>query len=180
MKRKPELFGIRRMAHDDVLISHPRRLYPQERDWTCSVACIRTMMSAFLKKVPSEETLVKRYDLRPGPHYSRDIKALGMLKHYDVLYGCDQQPQDDFDTVLDYVAQGYCVMLESMINYGHWMVLLGYYPLQENDPETSRLLMYDPYYDQVRLLNADEFISMWRDGNYEETRVDRDFIAIRR
>ena len=78
------------------------------------------------------------------------------------------------------MEQGYFVMLESMINYAHWTVLLGYYPLCGNDLEKAKLLMYDPYYDEVRLVNADEFISMWRDGSYETTRIDRDFIAVKR
>jgi hypothetical protein len=32
----------------------------------------------------------------------------------------------------------------------------------------------------VRLVLVDEFLSMWRDGNYENTRVDKDFIAVKK
>ena len=59
------------------------------------------------------------------------------------------------------MEDGYYVMVESMYNYAHWMVLLGYYPLEQANVEKSRLLVYDPWFDQVRLLIADEFLPMW-------------------
>ena len=178
MRRKHEYFQVESLEHKSIVSNPPKKLYPQEKDWTCAVACLRTMMSGFLEEVPAEEYLVEQYKLKPGPHYSKDIKSYHMLNEYDVVYGCDNE-QSDFDAVLDYASDGYFVMLESMLNYAHWMVFLGYYPSSSDSLEETKLLMYDPYYDEVRLLNADEFISMWRDGNYENTRVDKDFIAIR-
>lgn len=178
MKRKHECFEVGSLTHKTIVANPPKTLYPQERDWTCGLASLRTMMSGFSEEVPTEDYLVTTYNLAPGPHYSKNIKSYHMLDEYDVIYGCDTEDHT-FDTVLDYVSQGYYVMLESMQNYAHWLVLLGYYPLVDGDIEHSKILMYDPYYDQVRLFNTDEFISMWRDGNYENTRVDKDFIAIK-
>ena len=179
MIRKHEFFEVVILKHQTIVANVPSNMYPQERDWTCVIACIRTMLSGFLKTVPTEEYLIEKHNLKPGPHYSTNIKNYHMLDEYDVLYGCDYE-NSNFDMILDYMEQGYFVMLESMINYAHWMVLLGYYPICGNDLEKAKLLMYDPYYDEVRLVNTSEFISMWRDGNYENTRIDRDFIAIKR
>ena len=75
---------------------------------------------------------------------------------------------------------GYAIMIESMINYAHWLVLLGYYIIGDSrDIESHKVLVYDPYYDKVRLIIADEFLSMWIDGDHEKTGVVKDFIAIK-
>ena len=161
-----------------AIANPPKTFYRQETDWTCSIACIRTMMSGFLTQVPGEEELVQQFQLTPGPHYSKQIKERQILAAYDAIYGCDLE-KPDFAQVIQLMAEGYYVMLESMYNYAHWYVLLGYYPLEDQDIEKSKLLIYDPYYNEVRLLNADEFLSMWIDGDYEHTRVKHDFIALR-
>ena len=116
--------------------------------------------------------------MKPGPYYSKDIKSMGMVAKYDVLYGCDNK-NINMDNILEYITNGYFIMLECLYNYAHWIVLLGFYPLADNI-EKSKLLIYDPYYNEVRLLNADEFINMWIDGNYLENKIEKDFIAIRR
>lgn len=115
----------------------------------------------------------------PGPHYSKDIKRMGILDGYDAIYGCDCK-DTDMDTVLSLMEKGYILMLEHMYNYAHWTVLLGFYPLHDNEIETTTMLMYDPYYDEVRLYNVDEFTGMWMDGGYTEPRIEKDFIAVRK
>lgn len=179
MERKFELFKKNSLAHKNIVMMAPDSMYPQERDWTCAFACIRTMLSGVTEAVPAEDTLVKDFSLEPHPYYSKDIKELHILDEYEALYGCDN-PEITFDDILDFGQKGYHVMLECMINYAHWMVLLGYFPLSGNDIEKSYLLFYDPYYNELKKINADEFISMWIDGNYENTKVVRDFIAVKR
>lgn len=178
MQKKHELFQCHILLHNRVVSNPPKRLFPQETDWTCSIACIRTILSGVIENVPGEAYYVNTNEMRAGPYYSRDIKELGILNEYDVIYGCDEK-EKTFDRVLDYVEDGYFVMLESMYNYAHWFVLLGYYPLENGDVEKSRLLLYDPYYDETRLLSADEFLTMWIDGNFAQTKVEKDFIALR-
>jgi len=178
MKRKQEYFEPFELKHKTVISNPPKKLFPQERDWTCAIASLRTLMSGFLDKVSDEEYLLEKYALKPGPHYSKDIKSYHILDEYDVIYGCDN-PDVDFDIILDRFTEGYFIMLQSMINYSHWTVLLGYYPSSENNPEMSKLLMYDPYYDEVRLFRVDEFISMWKDGDYENTHIEKEFIAVK-
>lgn len=177
-KRKWELFTETKLKEQSTVVAAPAKLFPQERDWTCAFACLRTLMSGFERDLISEDQIVTDYKPIPGPHYSRDIKKLGILDKYDVVYGCDQN-QIDFDYVLDLCRDGYYLMLESMINYAHWMVFLGYYPFVSENLEESQILLYDPYYNKVRLNSTDEFINMWLDGNYENTKIERDFIAVR-
>ena len=179
MKRKSEYFQKYGLRHDRVVSMQPRQLFPQETDWTCAVACARTLLSGVTKKVPEEKEIVVACNMQPGPHFSKEIKDSGVLAQYDVVYGCDMKDKD-FDMILDYMEDGYYMMLECMYNYAHWMVLLGYYPVEDSDIERSRLLLYDPYYDQVRLVHVDEFISMWIDGNFANSGIEKDFIAIRK
>ena len=167
------------LRHQTVNSNPPKQLYHQQTDWTCSIASIRSLLSGICEQVPGEQELVERFRLKPGPHYSKDIKRIGILEGYDVVYGCDQKDAD-FDTVLDLMENGYYVMVESMYNFAHWYVLMGYYPIAGEDIEKSTLLIYDPYYHNTRLLNTDEFIGMWIDGNFAASGVERDFIAIQK
>lgn len=174
--RKWVLFEPEDVKCREVVHGNAGKLYRQEQDWTCSIACIRTLLSGFLPHVDSEEFFLEMYRMKPGPYYSKDIKRLGVLTWYDTVYGCDVKGKN-FDLVLRLMQQGYGVMLESMYNYAHWMVLMGFFPAE--DFERAKLLMYDPYYDEVRLLNADEFLGMWMDGDHEKNGVEKDFIAVR-
>ena len=176
--RKREMFEPNYVECRNIVMSKVSELYKQERDWTCSVACIRTILSGYVDKVEDEDYFVSTYKLKPGPYYSKDVKKLKILKAYDVVYGCDCI-NVSFDVLLTLMENGYSIMVESMYNYAHWFVILGYYPLREKDVEKSMLLVYDPYYDEVRLIRADEFINMWIDGNYVNTKIEKDFIAIR-
>lgn len=170
-------FEQNKLEYKKVLGCSLGNLCAQETDWTCSVACIRTMLSGIGNEIPSESDIVNEYSMQPGPYYSRDIKRIGILEQYDVIYGCDLEKKS-FDAVLEYMDAGYYIMLECMYNYAHWVVLLGYYPIAD-DIEKSQLSIYDPYYNQVRLFCVDEFLTMWIDGNYAETNVEKDFIAIK-
>lgn len=178
MKRKHFFEKHADLKIDGIVSNPPVNMFPQETDWTCSIACVRTLLSGVVEKVPSEEELVKKYEMTPGPYYSKDMKKRGMFSEYDIIYGCDH-PDAEFEYVLELMKDGYHVMLECMYNYAHWFVLLGYYPLAGGELEKSSLLIYDPYYDNVRLLNADEFLAMWIDGDYINSQVKKDFVAIR-
>lgn len=176
MKREQVLFGPADVKCREALYGNARRLYPQEKDWTCSLACIRTLLSGFVPHVDGESFFLELYGMKPGPWFSKDLKKLGILAWYDTVYGCDRK-KTELDDVLIIMKQGYGVMLESLYNYSHWMVLLGFFPAE--DFERAKLLMYDPYYDGVRLFNADEFLGMWMDGEHAKNGVMRDFIAVR-
>ena len=135
------------------------------------------MLSGVTEEVPAELSLVEGACLKAGPHFSAELKETGLLKGFDAVFGCDH-PEITFDDVLDLMKEGYYVMVEGMVNYSHWMVLLGFYAL--GSAEENRLLFFEPYYNEVRLMRADEFVGMWIDGNYEESRVKKDFIAVRK
>ena len=182
--RKFEYFRPHKVDKKCSVSNVPPVLYPQERDWTCSLACIRTLLSAVMDDVPKEGAMVQQYGMEPGPYYSKDLKKLNILQETGnlshVIYGCDKE-QIELADIVSLLEEGYYIMLESMVNYAHWMVLLGYFVTDgEENAENCRLLFYDPYYNKVKLLNYDEFCGMWIDGNYGVTGVEKDFIAIHR
>ena len=119
-KRMSEYFQPNGEYREFCVGRTPKKLYKQERDWTCAIACIRTMLSAFNEE-KDEAWYVDTYQMVPGPHFSKDIKRLGILDNYDVVYGCDEEDRD-LNKVLAYSEAGYYVMLESMYNFSHWMV----------------------------------------------------------
>lgn len=82
--------------------------------------------------------------------------------------------------MLNYLKSGYFVMIEGMLNYAHWLVLLSYYPDSSSlDVDDARVLVFDPYYNKVRLVILDEFINMWIDGEHHKNGVRHDFIAVK-
>ena len=180
MMRKEVYFKKRVTEEHDSVSMTPPALYRQEADWTCAIACVRTILSGVTEEIPAEDAIAGRYQLVPGPQYSKDIKKWDFLNEFDVKYGCDYDSME-FDRIIRMMKDGYFVMLESMVNYAHWMVLLGYYTLQSTeDIEKYQLLFYDPYYDRIRLMNADEFINMWFDGDHGKSGVVNDFVAIKK
>lgn len=179
LKRKQEFFESYQIKNKSSLGQVPPMLFRQERDWTCCFACIRSLLSGIEEGVDLEDNIINGYNIVPGPYYSKDIKSLGLLDKYDVQYGCDYE-EATMDTLFELIKNNYYIMIECMINYAHWLVLLGYYSVNGSDNyESHKLLFYDPYYDTVRLENFDEFTAMWIDGNYSNTKVKNDFIAIK-
>lgn len=88
-----------------LLPKYQKNFFRQERDWTCSIACIRTLLSSFLDVVPSEDFFVIKYGLSPSVYYSKDIKKLDILSEYDVIYCCDEII--DLEKLLDYIDLEY-------------------------------------------------------------------------
>lgn len=179
MKRRSELFPLVRGLSPVSVGRVPKHLLRQERDWTCALACVRTALTCFLDAPPSEGALIERGGFRPGPLFSDDLMKLLKTEEWELRCGCDA-PEAELGDVIALLDEGYSVMLESMYNYSHWMVLLGYFALGSGElAETDRLLCYDPYYHEVRLLNADEFSGMWLDGNHAKNGVRGDYLALR-
>lgn len=175
-----ELFSKNKINIDFSVSNCPPRLLRQERDWTCAFACIRTIMSAFDAGWINETDIIKRYKLTPGPYFSYDLKKLGIINHMDVVYGCDN-PFVSFDDIIRYMKSGYYVMLESLTNYSHWMVLLGCYVLGDaTDAESIKLSFYDPYYNDIKFVLLDEFINIWIDAEKEDNGIEKDFLAIKK
>ncbi|MBQ6583394.1 MAG: hypothetical protein IJH77_06185, partial [Mogibacterium sp.] len=103
----------------------PPALFRQERDWSCSVACLRTILAAAGASC-TEEQLIGQLSMTPGPHYSKDLKKLGLPEGVEAIWGCDE-PDITVRKLFDYMASGYYIMAETLYNYAHWYVLLGYY-----------------------------------------------------
>ena len=66
IQRKSEHFGkALPIGFVDVVSVIPPRLYKQERDWTCSVACLRSIASKY-KDLGSEDEIVSKYKMDHG------------------------------------------------------------------------------------------------------------------
>ena len=178
MKRMKEYFTYEEPSAFVSVSNTPPRLFRQERDWTCSVACIRTLLSGRTAEVPSENEFIEKFGLVPGPHYTDEFLAKGMLSPARIVKTHKNFRPEEIGLPLlaKLLAEKYYIMAECMYNYAHWVVVLGYFAVRDpEDTEEHRILLYDPYYDQVRLVIADEFLTMWcdPDGHVKE------FVAIR-
>lgn len=163
----------------ETAVMIPKALHRQERDWTCAIACLRSIVSS-IKNIGTEEEIILKYNLSPGPLYSKNLKELHILDELDVIYGCDiVEKTYAYEYLYDLLKQDYFVMVESMINYDHWLVLCAYFINGEDTPDKQTVLLYDPYYNEMKLYRAEEFGAMWISGNYGVNGVTLDFIAIK-
>lgn len=155
----------------------PRELHYQERDWTCSIAVLRSITSSVLN-IGTEDEIVDMYGFTPGPHYSQEFKDKGVLDEKAVIscYGCDN-PDMDFSDIVELLKNGFYVGINSMINFDHWVVLMGYSKLGNYDEDM--VVYYCPYFNEVRSARFSEFVEMWRSGEYAKNGVVKDFIAIK-
>lgn len=156
--------------------SMPPALYSQSRDWTCSLACLRSIASG-IADLGVEDDLIAAFHLEPGPYYSEDVKRLGILDQHDVdvVYGCDfALSAKDVSSLWTYMSQGWRVMTNWMMSYDHWTVMLGYIK-SRHGPDYDMWLYYDPYCDEVSMIRNAHFSSMWSSPGG----IARDFIAVR-
>ncbi len=178
MERIREFFTYEKPQGYISVSNTPPRLYRQERDWTCSIACIRTLLSGRVTEVASENEFIEKFELVPGPHYVDEMIEKQMLAPARVVKTNRNFAKEKIGLPLlaRLLEEKYYVMAECMYNYAHWVVVLGYFAVRNaEDTEEHRILIYDPYYDQVRLVIADEFLTMWCDPAGHE----KEFVAIR-
>ena len=176
-KRLCEYFDAEKKENFISCSNTPPRLLRQERDWTCSVAAVRSILSAFADKPLTENDFIAKYKLTPGPHYTEEILNKKMFGDNKKILSHLDFDKDDVSLKLlnKLLAQKYYIMAECMYNYSHWVVILAYLAVRnKSDTEEHQILFYDCYYDETRLVRADEFATMWcdPDGHY------REFIAV--
>ena len=179
-KRKNEYFSENTYGQaTKTILSTVSNVYRQERDWTCSIACLRTIMSGIMPdtEIPTEDYYVNNTGLTMGPQNSRTLKELGYLDGLDYKIAFEEKAptSNQVGFLLDLMTD-YNVMIECMINYAHWIVLLGYIHL--GNIEEDRIVYYDPYYNRVNIIVADELISMWHDIGSNP--LEQDYIAIKK
>lgn len=153
-------------------------LHKQDRDWTCSIACLKTILCI----THPEDWFIDTFHMEPGPFFSKDLKMVrNYFKAYKFVFGSDdttKDPIEKFIKILLMVENGWSVMIETMYNYSHWLMILGFYPHGDEFSDCD-ILLWDPYLGKTRLENAEEVISMWIDGDFEHTNVKNDYIAVR-
>lgn len=166
------------VEQNETAIMVPKKLYFQERDWTCVIACIRSITSS-IRYIGTEMDIINDYSLYPKPRYSKDIKELHILDSFDTLYGCDFNKNYGIKYLYDLLKDNYYIAVESMINYDHWLVLCGYFPNSSNNISQQSVLLYDPYFNELRIYRAEEFCSMWLSGEHLNNNIKFDFIAVK-
>lgn len=175
-KRLIEFFTNEHIGYCPLTImSNVQSVYKQDRDWTCSIACLRTIAShtAYL---PEEYDILQRYKINKGPQSSHSIRDW-MKDDERFRYGCvDTIPEDYKLTYLTDLMKTHNVMIECMLNYEHWVVILGYVYLGSD--ELAQFIVYDPYYNNVRVIIAEELVSMWY--GVEDYPIHRDYVACRK
>lgn len=184
-----ELFQPAPFRHEMVgtALCSPDELYKQERDWTCGVACIRTLASGIIT-VPSETLFISNNDLIPGSFGSKDFKSWEFGRRgfpilsdprLDVRYGCDdaQRAELDCSDVWHWLRRGYRVALKLMTTFesGHWCVVLCYFP--RAGVRSHDVVIYDPYHDEIRTIRSSELEMMWR--NFGDVSSRHDYVLIR-
>lgn len=173
-----ELFGeLIKLNSFNNKNASPKRCFSQDYDWTCSIACFRSITS-HLSLIKNDKEIIDKFSLKAGPNYSKDIKKWNLLSADNVIYGCDiaeKTPQYLYDLLDEYY-----VMVECMINYDHWLVVLGYYTNGYKEIDKHQISLYDPFYNNVRVMNAEEFFGMWCSGKHESNGIICDFIAVKK
>ena len=188
--KKPKSISIKTccMCKKDLM------LFPQERDWTCSIACLRSILSGFYEDIPTEQYILNSLQLTPGPYFSKDIKKQQIIQKITALcgpkkeqspiliqYGCDNpirniSDEDAFEQIAIWLKKEHAIILESAYNEMHWMVLLGYVPKKQNGTIADcDYILYDPYQNTTRILNAEEFITMW---NCRQRAINHDVVTL--
>lgn len=174
MKRINEYFGEIKDVKGPSIVNAPVNCYKQGRDWTCSVACIRTAISAF--KNISEEEIIKEEQLKMGGQSIENIKNWKCLDGLKIETKATREINDS-QGLYDLLLDNYIVICASTYNLWHYIVCYGYLTTNErNNPENQYVLFYDPYLDEHKLINADIFDTMWYDIG---TSKYRDYIAIK-
>lgn len=180
LSRKPEYFDkAAPMGFKNVVASIPPKLYRQERDWTCSIACLRSVFSKFGEPI-SENEIIDKYSLVPGPQYSADLIGSGLLDAY--VYETTDKEGDtasELNRVYSLLSEGATVMVETCKSFDHWLVMLAYFPNECNYTEDHDILFWDPYYNETLLMRASEFCDEWLSGYWSKNGVVHDFIAIK-
>lgn len=166
------LFGV--MPSGDL--STVKTLYPQGDDWTCALACFRTLLTCNGITV-TEADLISICAIKPGPKSSAEVEkwSESMGLSLDIRYGWDNAYINTKPAqLLHELIHNYNVMIELLLNYAHWVVVLAYYKMGTLDEDV--VVIYDPYFNQVRQFHASEVFAMWYgigDGTY-----DHDYVAV--
>lgn len=181
MGRLPEFFGdsvISCGLAEHNVYSTVHKVHKQERDWTCGIASLVTLLSGKTAVDYTEERILHNCDIRMGPLCSRILIEILQKMEIPVeyRYGAEHSVDDKPISFIVKLMKDYDIALETCLNGGHWIVLLSYTAL--GHPEKDIITFYDPYYDTVRTMSAEEIISMWiptMDGL-----LCHDYIAIRK
>ena len=122
-------------------------LYYQEWDWTCAIACLRSICSS-IKALRTEDEIIEKYKLMPKPRYSQDIKTWD-IKEYHARYGWDEYENiNNVGFLYRLMKEEWYVSIEGLIMTTGWFCA-----------DIFRIILYDPYYNESKQLRAEKSYS---------------------
>lgn len=124
------------------------KYYKQETNYTCGVACVRMVISAFEDTVPEEWELIPQLETasNAGTHPDMILKVLGN-RGYETLTGQD----GDLDELNGMIAQGYVVGLAISVDVPHFVIYLGH--------NNNHAFFHDPWYGERTARELKNFLS---------------------
>ncbi len=164
------------------------KYFKQETNYTCGVACVRMVISAFEDDVPDECELIPLLDTRPnaGTHPDLIVKVL-KDRGYNVLTGQDGN-LDELNKLIDF---GYVVCLAISVDVPHFAVYLGH--------NNNHAFFHDPWYGERTAKSLKNFLSpnqrfpfyRWRvvssefkkhfpEFNFDDKESNRQWLAFRK
>ena len=149
------------------IVNTPVDFYRQERDWTCSIACIRTAISYKNNRI-TEDEILKQENLKMGGQKIRDMKNWQCLKGLDILT-YQEKKLEGIKDLYELLLDNYIVICETSYNWWHYVVAYGYLTTKDKIKIDEQLVQfYDPYYDEHKLMRAELFEQMWFDQEDKE------------
>lgn len=153
-----EHFDYPRLKYDmpHAVSEIPKNLYVQERDWTCAIACFRSIVDSDI----AEPNFIQQNSIMRGPHYTTEMKTKEWPHpNFEVKYAEGDVSDLDPSVVWQHLYEHWRVMLETDLNGGHWMIVLALVPTQNS----WDAVVWDPYYGRARVFDLPELLCMCHD-----------------
>lgn len=178
--RYTELFGDMAQYYGNstgTVYSSVTHTFRQQRDWTCGIACMRCLLAGKVAQLPTEDEIIERASLKPGPRNSLQLGDVYDKLGLGISYKNGNEPQrGHIAPWITDLMRSHDIAIECAINGAHWITLMAY--IGRGHVAEDTVVYYDPYFDEVRLIRAEELFSMWMAT--EKGLLDRDYFAIQR
>lgn len=169
-----------------MIIFDIMELFYQEKDYTCGCACVRMVMSHFVKDIPSEieleESLKATSNIGTNP---KTIIDYFRNKEYDVI----EENNSSLDKVRCYYNDGYVIMMAVSVDVPHFTIY--------NGDNGNHIFFFDPFFGKMSKLitkfisdkniypfyrwrvASDEFKKYLPEANFDDEESCNYFIAVK-
>ena len=156
------MFGEVETLKGCSVVNTPVEFYKQERDWTCSIAVVRSAISCYNNKITEDEILAQE-NLKMGGQKIDNMKNWKILKEAgEGILTQQEKKVEGIKGLYDLLLDNYVVICETTYNWWHFVLAYGYLTTHNKDKiDEQMVLFYDPYYDEHLLMRAELFEQMW-------------------